>query len=388
MSSAQEAMVAEMLGSSRSRSNSGSTDSADIELELAELRIEVDGKNELITALVTELEQVVEQLDRLQRSGNEKPRPASSPGVSGSSMPSEILDEHHQVLGELHQAVQRFEKLGLSGALVRIESELCEMRSLMMGGAGGRPSHGNKPTSSQLSSSDRSLDDLIDRLSIGQSPAKNNSAADSSKQNSSSGPDNWERMKRKMLGEEPEELESTELDNQISSSESVDSGASDANLADSNPELNLLLTDPDLKNVATLKPIDVETATVEELRDACSDRDAYIIQLIRILRTRQAVTIPTNWDELASLPEEQKSRVDELVTRLEEQVRMAEVEISLDRARLSRERTQLQARQEAIEKQLKRLGLNSIDELENVGVESGSSTDRRWMRFLGVNRKG
>ena len=40
-----------------------------------------------------------------------------------------------------------------------------------------------------------------------------------------------------------------------------------------------------------------------------------------------------------------------------------------------------------MDRHMKRLGITSLDELEDIAVSSSSSSDRRWMRFLGVNRK-
>ena len=62
--------------------------------------------------------------------------------------------------------------------------------------------------------------------------------------------------------------------------------------------------------------------------------------------------------------------------------------MSLERARLSREKSQVQADRAIMDKHLKRLGISSLDELEDIAVSSSSTGDRRWMRFLGVNRKG
>ena len=106
-----------------------------------------------------------------------------------------------------------------------------------------------------------------------------------------------------------------------------------------------------------------------------------------MLRSHNNVELPADWSDIAGIPDEVKSRADQLVSRLEKQVQLAEVELSLDRARLSRERSQVQAERATIDRHLKRLGLSSLDELENIAVESGSASDRRWMRFLGVNRR-
>lgn len=312
-----------------------------------ELQQQLASKDELISALVAELEQVVEQLDRVQRTGSDRPR---NP-VMGAGFPAEVVEEHQQVLGDLQRVVQEWEELKASRTLGRIESELSELRMLMVRGV-------TATVTTSLSIPDEAafepnLDDVMARLGSGRNEQRDTETEDTGS--------NWESMKRQMLGE-PAPAESPVA---------VEDDA-----------------DAVLAGVASPSPVDLDEATPETLKKACAERDAYIVQLIRLVRARRSVMIPDNWDELAALPEELKNRVQYLATRLEEQVRLAEVEMSLERARLSRERTHLQTERSILEKHLKRLGINSLDELESISVEHGSTSDRRWMRFLGVNRRG
>ena len=71
--------------------------------------------------------------------------------------------------------------------------------------------------------------------------------------------------------------------------------------------------------------------------------------------------------------------------RLEEMLRLAEVELSMERARIGREQSQLQQQQAAIEKQMRRLGLKTVDE-QHAESPDVSTADRRWIRFLGLPR--
>ena len=317
--------------------------------ELDELHQQLGAKDELISALVGELEQVVEQLDRMQRMGGNRSQ-ASSGGVT--ALPASVVEEHQQVLGDLQRVVQQWEALQASSVLGRIEAEVGELR-LMMARSAGFPAVGDAHPR-EAAASDNQLDDVLSRLAIDRqdrnvSEMQSNGAT-------------WEVMKRRMMGGD-EPLASTE-------------------------SKRIEVDEVDLDAVVAPRPVDLDAATQGGLQQACAERDAYIVQLTRMLRSRSAVSLPDNWDDILEVPEEQKARVDQLATRLEEQVRLAEVEMSLERARLSRERTQLQAAQEKIDKHLKRLGLTSLDELEGITVENGSNSDRRWMRFLGVNRRG
>ena len=316
--------------------------------EMDELRQQLGAKDELISALVGELEQVVEQLDRMQRSGGGRSQVASG---GGSALPAEVVEEHQQVLGDLQRVVQQWEALQASSVLGRIEAEVSELRSMMARGA-GFPATGDAPHH-VAAASDNQLDDVLSRLAIDR---QDRSASDMPSNGAS-----WEAMKRRMMGDD----------------EPVEAAA----------PRHFEVEEVELDSVVAPRPVDLDAATPGELQQACTERDGYIVQLTRMLRSRRAVSLPANWDDIVEVPEEQKARVDQLAMRLEEQVRLAEVEMSLERARLSRERTQLQSEREKIEKHLKRLGLTSLDELETVAVENGSNSDRRWMRFLGVNRR-
>jgi hypothetical protein len=315
--------------------------------EVEKLHEQLGAKDELISALVGELEQVVDQLDRMQRLGGNRPQ-APSGGVA--ALPAVVLEEHQQVLGDLQRVVQQWEALQASSVLGRIEAEVGELRSMIARGA-GFPAAGD--AARHAAASDTTRDEVLPRLAIGR--------ADSSISDMQTNGASWESMKRRMMSGE-ESLETAE-------SERVEAD------------------DVHLDAVVAPRPVDLDAATHAELQQACAERDDYIVKLTRLLRSRHPVALPDNWDDILEVPEEQKARVDQLATRLEEQVRLAEVEMSLERARLSREQSQLKTEQVQIERHLKRLGLTALDELENIAVENGSTSDRRWMRFLGVNRR-
>ncbi|MDB5346262.1 MAG: hypothetical protein JWP89_4639 [Schlesneria sp.] len=315
--------------------STGSPMPADSHTELADLRQQLDGKNELVAALVAELEQVVEQLDRVKRNGSDRGR--SSGG--SAALPAEVVEEHQQVLGEMQRMVQQWEEMQAASSLGRIESELADLRAMLSKGYSGH----SDPT-------DDSLESVMSRLSM-EPPESPSSMV------TLSGTD-WEAMKRQMMDES--------------------GGGPDYEVEDDLTKL--------LDGLSIPTAFDFETASVETLKKACADRDNYIVQINRWVRTRRAVSIPENWDDIDA-PEEVRERAELLTSRLEEQVRLAEVEMSLERARLSREKSQVQADRAVIEKHLKRLGISSLDELEDISVSNGSTGDRRWMRFLGVNRK-
>jgi hypothetical protein len=314
--------------------STGSPMAADSHSELADLRQQLEGKNELVAALVAELEQVVEQLDRVKRNGTDRVRS----GGGSAALPAEVVEEHQQVLGEMQRMIQQWEEMQAASSLGRIESELADLRAMLSKGYSGNSEATEDP-----------LESVMSRLSM--EPPESPSMV------TLSGTD-WEAMKRQMMEESG-----------VSSSDQVED------------DLTKLLDSLTIPSV-----IDFDTASVETLKRACADRDTYIVQITRWVRTRRSVSIPENWDDIDT-PEEIRERAELLTSRLEEQVRLAEVEMSLERARLSREKSQLQADRAVMDKHLKRLGISSLDELEDISVSNGSTGDRRWMRFLGVNRK-
>jgi hypothetical protein len=135
------------------------------------------------------------------------------------------------------------------------------------------------------------------------------------------------------------------------------------------------------------REIDLNTAGVDELKQAIDERDGYIMQLNRLIRMRNSLAVPVDWASLANVPAEMQVRVETLIERLDVQVRLGEVEMSLERARIAREKSQVQAEREHIEKHLRRLGLNSLADLDSISAAPASANDRRWMRFLGTGPK-
>ena len=334
--------------------------------ELDGLREQLDGKDELISALVVELEQVVEQLDRLQRSGSERPRGSGNfTTQSGSKLSPEVAEEQQQIFGDLQRFVQQWDELQPASVLGRIESELAAMRSLMTHGT-----HSLAPLDAaarERLDATSGLDGVLARLAI--------ETPDRVRTESPTAGSNWESMKRQMLGEDDTAV--------------IEKHETAVACWDDRPLETASTCDEELslERFTGLLAVNLDAATREELQAACADRDAAIVQLTRLLRSHNNVALPADWNDIAGIPDKVKCRADQLASRLEKQVQLAEVELSLDRARLSRERSQVQAERATIERQLKRLGLSSLDELENIAVESGSASDRRWMRFLGVNRR-
>ncbi len=324
-----------------------------------ELEEEVVAKDELVTALTVQMEQLAEQLDRLQRSGADRKR--------SNALPAELVDGHKKVVGDLERIVQQWEDMQTGLTLGRLEVQISELRDfiaerLTPGGAlpgyhsSGPSSHANLSTSV-----------VLERISVSSTPMEppalevhsSQITAETSGSDSQQPqlPSSWESLKSQMLNEAPPITV-------------------EAICAAESPE-----SEP-----AVPAPICSTTATPQEIESALDQRDAYIAYLLRRLRTQTPVQSPPDWVALEHAPEELCNQLNALHQRLEEHLRHAEIEMSIERARIGREQSQLRQQQELIEKQMRRLGLKTVDEQQAIPVEAAAGNDRRWVRFLGLPR--
>jgi hypothetical protein len=297
-------------------------------------------KDELISALVRELEDAAEQLDRFHRTGARTAGPSSPAGdvTISSEFRRSIMEESvASASGGISQHGE---------TLTRIESQLAAVYDIV----------------SDLKNNGVSNDHYQNRYESLQThyhePQKQEEEAP--KQPS------WDAIKSQMLEAEAEE---SPQEAEPTAAESV----ADADL------LRLITETP------SPKPADFTSTDIQYLKSVIEERDVYIIQLNRLFRTSRKLKLPADWAALANVPSEMQIRVEALAQNLDVQVRLGEVEISLERAKIARERSQLQAEREFIEKHLRRLGVNSLAELDAIGASTGTTADRRWLRFLGPN---
>jgi len=296
-------------------------------------------KDALIQALTAQLEQAAEQLDRLQRSGADRRR-----GVAGGGLPAELVEEHRQAVGDLQRVVQQWEDMQAGLTLGRIEIQLTELRDYLV----SRLDHVAPGA-------------IVERHpgpTIHEEPAAftNGHTGANGDASESSADSEWSRLKSQLLA------------------------GGDANTESVSAPAPLVLEPlPEPPDA-----VDIEHAEREYLELAILARDEYITALTRRLR---AVEVAQPVSELMSLGVEAPefvARVTTLEQQLQEHLRLAEVELSLERAKMARDHSRLLQQQEQIEKQLKKLGLQSPDGAENGRSAPASNPDRRWMRFLGT----
>lgn len=315
--------------------------------ELSSYQVDLKQKDELIAALIHELEKAVEQLDRFERSGAER----SHSGLS-SSLPSstnDFAESRSPLMDDLRQMAEEWGQAQPASTLSRIESQLAAVHDLIL-----NLQRNDRPRADFTSVEDRVRQIYHESAETPEEDPCNMTLDESSP--------TWDTIKNQMFATE-------------AATPSVCIDGDDSEI------LRFMLETP------TPTEVNFAEASVDDLKKAIVERDSYIIQLNRLCRMRNLVSLPTDWAELANVPSEMQIRVATVLERLDVQVRLGEVEMSLERARLARERSLIQSEREMIEKHMKRLGLSSLAELDNISAATGTATERRWMRFLGPTSK-
>jgi hypothetical protein len=285
-------------------------------------------KDQLIHALTEQLEQAAEQLDRLQRAGADRHRSA------GASLPGALVDEQRKTIKDLQRVVQQWEDLQAGLTLGRIEIQLSELRDLVAQGVFVHGSHAAGPV-------------------IHEEPTPLDPEPEED------GASRWAMMKAQLLaGDTPEATEAPTTDE---------------------------ASEPLAAPPAT---VDVESIGIEALREAVRVRDDYITYVVARLRRVEALQPAAELARLDPTGAPFAARVHELEQRLQEHLRASEVEFSVERAKLARERSQMAQHHEQLERQLKRLGITSLHEIEQVIAPQANAQERRWARFLGGKPKG
>jgi len=290
-------------------------------------------KDQLIQALTEQLEQAAEQLDRLQRNGADRRR---SP--TGGALPSGLMDDQRRVVEDLQRVVQQWEDMQAALTLGRIEMQVSEIRELIAQGA-------SAPTSFV------GLRHAHEGLVVHEEPTE----LDETKADSAAPTDNhWEKLKSQLLG-----------DSEAPATTDAAWIAHEQHLPE--PPAGL----------------DVGSADRAALALGIAERDEYITMLLSRLRKVEVLQPASELARLDVGSHDFAQRVQALEQRLQEHLRCAEVELSVERAKIARERSHMQHQQETLERQLKKLGLNSIQDLEHAVAPSANVQERRWSRFLG-----
>jgi len=351
--------------------------SADIELVQDQLR----EKEQLVAALTERLEQAAEQLDRLRRTGVDKGR---RPAGGGGGLPAELVDEHKNTLEDLKRVIARWEDIQAEAAFGRIETQIIELRDLVV--SGGIVAGNAHPTtgSSIAHAGAHAAPAQPATPPAREKPAETvaHQAGSSSGAGKGGGNAWWEAQKAAMMGEPVPAAVQAELDKQASAVTEAD--AEPAPTSESAGGFDLSgFNIPDLP-----PPVNCEELSQEEAVAAIRQRDQIIQQLREpILVWKASGQLPAGIRSLNEIPEPLRQCVADLEAQWQAKFRQVELDLSLERARLAREQAAVRAQQEALQKQ-SRNGGGAKTDLDAGDKDDDSSSKRRWFRFMGSAAEG
>jgi hypothetical protein len=321
-----------------------------VEAEITQERVEtleaqLAEREQLVTALTERLEQAAEQLDRLHRTGADR---GVRSGILG--IPPELIAQQQKLVEDLQQAVQQWEDMQPGAFFGRLESQLTQIHDLVLSSGGGQGS-----TDAAFSRSESRYESSPSRRNPSDSPKSVLEFMKASYQAADSPP------------------------------ASEDAATADANSQPQAPAPVLSIDLPPLQDAP--EAVDVQSATREDLAQACEARDGYIVYLLQRLRQIESMGhVPNSWAGLENVPDQLRTRLEALEKRLEETLRLSEVEQSLQRAKLAREEVRIRVMDEQLQKDLKRARDDAGSASDSDGGK-GEASSSRWKRMLG-GRKG
>jgi len=327
---------------STTNSNNSSAESVnDAAAQVAELTAKLQEKDGLVGVLTQRLEAAAEQLDRIHRSGGDRRRQQA--GGGGGSLPPELVQRQQGLADRLEEAVENWEESQPVSMLERMDRRLEALVDLVRSGT----PVGTTTTTPQP-----------------EAPKKKPEAAPASEDSPAS---NWEAMKAQLMGE----AAPAPVQEQPDPTEEVQS----------QPRI------PEEEFPPTPSPevVDLETAEIEELREAIRRRDEYIASLVSEFRRLNSCA-PIDRELLQeNAPEDLRETFTELERRLRNELQREELAISLERAKLARERGQLDQIRGKLEKEIRRLGMAAPEQKEAEPVEETSNGG--WRSMFGGKKK-
>ena len=299
-------------------------DQAEGGLQVAELAAELQDKEDLIHALTAQLEQAVEQLDRIEREGSGRgPRP----GGTASGIGGEFVEEQRYVNDRLSQWLDAWDQHQPLDMWARIEQRIEE---IVQRGVAAPAVNGF---------------DGFDAPAAEIKEPEDSAAA-------------WEEAKRKLLGD-------------MSFGEPAAAPAAPAIPPPSSSPFD----------ISYPTPIDVDNAEHVVLVDAVETRDRYIAYLTQRLRALE-MQGPTNWEAMNNAPDDLRARLQQLEADYREHLRREECDMALERARLAREQNRLKQDRHKMELQARKLGFAS-DEFKLPPADANEGEDRSWRKMFG-----
>lgn len=290
------------------------------------IQSQLAAKDDLIAALTAQLEKTVNQLDRLRRSGADRP---------GFAVPDGAGSPQAEMSRRLISALDEWTEFEPARRVLRIEE---------------------------------GIERILDLLE--NPPARTASEPPEKKESE----DFWASAKARLLGENPP----AEPERQAAPAVGTPAGTV-AQAPAGEPADLVIPTAPEA-------PVPIaEDADAAALLSAVETRDKYIQYLTARLRVAESEKfVPVNWELLDNAPDDFRDRLESLETLLKDQLKQAEIAIALERAVLTRERAKLSQIKQSLETQIKRMGgaAAAAGKNENEDEAPKSEQERRWKRIF------
>ncbi len=310
-------------------------------------------KDSLVSQLTERLGAAAEELDRLQRSGADR-----RPGGGGGGSSREMMEQTGQLTSRVEEALDLWGQS--SNHYEEILQRLDDIAGCLSHSTMVESKPGSKPAGGLF-----------------QAPG---TAATTAKPTAPSGASAepgqgsyWEKMKASMAdGSTPPPSPSS------SSQGSAPSGPAPIHIAE--PVAIEEIAPPPVV-------IDVDTASIEELREAVATRDAYISTLITELR--QVHTWPALPNDLLNSglgPEDLLASLVELEQRLTTGVQRENLELALERARMGRERARMNQVKAQLEEHIKHMAAPTVKKQEPEPEEAGGK-NMSWLKRVTGQKK-
>ena len=345
--------------------------SADIEMIQNQLR----EKEQLVAALTERLEQAAEQLDRQRRTGTDKGR---RPLGGGGGLPADLVDEHKSTLEDLKRVIARWEDIQAEAAFGRIETQIVELRELVVLGAITSAAGGPSPSAAAHSVP----------VPSAPAPARERpvNAAASHSSSKTGGNAWWEAQKAAMLGEPVPAAVQAEMAKRSTAS-TIEEPADP--MSDSTGTISGAFNLAGFRIPDLPLPVNMEEISLEGAQAAIRQRDAMIEQLREpLLLWRTTGQLPPGFQAIGDIPEPLQRCIADLETQWQAKFRQIELDLSLERARLARDQSSVRQQQEALQKQSRNGGGPSKGNSDTDDKDDDASSKRRWFRFMGSAADG
>lgn len=300
-------------------------------IEIQELQQLVQEKDDLLKVLTERLEMAAEQLDRLRRQGGMH-EPAAGQSLLGSADDPELGEDLRKMLTDWRDLQDRGWFGSLEDRLIGLHDLVSNLEA---GPVSSRPVEAHSP-----SPATPSVADILAKYSA--------STSDS---------------------EAPPQ--------------SADNEQATQTPASTSEALSTTLELPE-----NPLPIDIDSASIEELREALKAREDYIVRLKDYLVAYDAATdTAVDHADAGPLTPEQRAAVEAWENRVRKELRQTQIQLWVERAQLSREQMQMQQLQHQLDTETKRLGIAKQKGATGRGGANDDSADghknKNWLGLFG-----